>query len=209
MSTFSLSSFSLLALPFVLFGCDSPKADDTGEMGDADTDTDSDADTDADSDTDTDTDTDSDADADTAYSYVQYQGSAEVTAGSWEGEESIVVYDVTAAEEYCRVTNTNSGAPSAVECPECSFIFDLTWDAGTMTGDKCAGTGLSASDHDGEEWTYGFAPSFTYDGYYGTYTYTNVMIYAYAGYTIPWADAVQDGNRIDYQNAGGYAYYYL
>lgn len=205
MSTLSFSSIAVIALPLVLFGCDSPKADDTSSMGDADTDTDTDADTDADSDTDT----DADADADTAYSFIQFQGSADVTDSTWEGEESIVVYDVTGAEEYCRVTNPNSGVPSATECPECSFIFDLTWDAGTMTGDKCAGTGMSASDHDGEEWTYGFAPSFTYDGYYGTYTYTNVMIYAYAGYTIPWAEGVQDGNHIDYQNAGGYAYYYF
>ncbi len=189
---------SLIAL---LAGC-SPKATDSGADSAADTDTDTDDDTDTDTDSDTDTDTNADSNADTAPNVFDYEGAADLTATTWTGSESIVVYDVTSMAETCRVTNPSTGAPGTESCPECTFLFDLSWGTGSLSGDGCATTGMSAADHDGESWVYGFAPTHAYS--YGGYDYTqsNVLGYYYSGYMYFWADATvnADSTHIDYRS---------
>ena len=165
-----------------------------------------DADSGEPADTDTDTDTDTDVEPDTAWMITVFEGSADITPNTWIGDESLIAYDLDGAE-YCRITNPTSGVPSASACPECSYIFDITWGAGSMSGPNCPGTLFAADAYDGAVYTYGFAPEFEYYGY----AYTNVLVYAYGDYVFPYFYAYPngDGSHIDYRSIYPYYTYYF
>jgi hypothetical protein len=191
----------------LLLACDTTDKD-TGPGGEADADTDTDADTDADADTDTDTDTDTTAD--TALAFLVYEGHADFMGGAWEGSESWVAYDVNSTE-WCRVTNPYSAPPAdTAGCPDCEFAYDAVFEAGTATGSGCAGVGLTGDLFDGEEWIYGWAPSYTYVYGGNDYTYDNALLFDYSGVWYWWAYGYTDEARttLDYRGLGYSVYYY-
>jgi hypothetical protein len=156
---------------------------------------------DADADSDSDSDTDSDSDADVLYT-------------GWNGVETYTYdYSLSPGNRECDMIWDTTGTPSALDCPDCLFAFDvtLTYDsANSVSSDNCSGL---AGDL---EYSYGYV-----EDYYGYPALTFAYDYYGTIYWFAFADAEFDssndtlkyssGAYIDYAYNGyytGYVTYY-
>jgi hypothetical protein len=95
-------------------------------------------------------------------------------------------------------------------CVGCEFVFDVTMQAGSLSGDHCENMKMYAGQNDGDEWIYAFAHLYVYRGY----EYSDVVLWGYQGADglqwRPFADGeLSDrGDSLIYRTATYPAYYY-
>jgi hypothetical protein len=102
---------------------------------------------------------------------------------------------------------TDDGTQPSTACPGCDFEWNVEISNSTaVAGDCYSLLAWSDGQADGSVYGYGFAPTYSY----GSYNFTDVMMYYSSGYA-QWFpvtdDATYVGDQFDYTWAVGYYYY--
>jgi hypothetical protein len=128
----------------------------------------------------------------------------------WDGQESIIVYNVTDAESVCVTTYDAYSTTSLAGCDLCEFAFDVTISDGIASGDGCAERGIG--DQPGEITTRGWGFG-TYEAPDGS-VYEDVLWYYFPDeqewYALAMISATPQGAglNLEYTVGTGYYYYY-
>ena len=173
-----LTPFLPLTL-LVLTACPGdPKTDDSDTTNPTD-------ETDSDTDSDTDTDSDSDTDADAEYTSI---------------DGSLDLYVDTDGAVGCDITVNFTGTANPAACPDCDFNFAVEGTTADTIGDTCYFQLSLLEDGPVVDRQLAFQSEYTYSGYYGSYTYSNMLqtgyYYDYYGtiYGPGWFTVGFDGN---------------